>query len=138
MGWLVVFSVWAYGDPSGMSGIECILDGVSKGTQENGKAEFSVTTRSHTYEVVIPDGYYFIDGQMTMQPSVESSGSFDIIEVWPEDDPSKPWEIWIVLGEEGAEEPPTDEEKRDFLGKVGAIVGSIVFVGMLYDSARKR
>jgi len=134
MGYIIIFGVNDKTLNQSMEGIECLLDGVSKGTQANGIAQFDVTTRIHTYEIILPPSYYIDKSEMPFKQNIPASGNLEIPEGWTQDDPKVPFTLYFELKQDGA--PP--EEKTSTIAKIGAVLAPATILGIIVDSARKR
>ena len=121
-----------------VAGVKCTLDGAVQYSDEIGIASFfDVAQGEHTYSVEPPEGMRLVSGEDPFGRPLYESGT-TVIEwallpgtPWPED---TPWLMGFTF--EVGEAPP--KEGSSLLGKIGAIVGSVGFVGIIFDSARKR
>lgn len=119
------------------AGIKCTLDGVVKYTDEAGLCSFfGVSQGAHSYSIVAPAGWHFVSGEDVFGEPLAESGTTVIENVsypeipWPED---QPWMMKLIFA--AGEAPP---KVSNLLGNVGALLSSIGFVGILFDSARRR
>lgn len=119
-----------------LQGVKCTLDGEVKYSDAGGFCSFfGVAQGEHTYSVG-KAGMYVVSGHDVFMRPLYDSGT-TVIEWVP--DPEFPFpedQAWLMLFtlEEG--EPPL--KVSNILGKVGAILSAVGFVGIFVDSARKR
>ncbi len=120
-------------------GVKCTLDGEVQYSNDIGIASFfDVSQGEHTYSVESPEGWVFVSGEDGFGRNLPRSGT-TIIEWVP--DPSIPWpeaNPWMMLltFEEGEEPPIT--KAANTLGKAGAILAGLGFLGVIVDSVRRR
>ncbi|MBA7595643.1 hypothetical protein ES703_02608 [subsurface metagenome] len=120
-----------------VAGVKCTLDGVVKYSDSIGICNFyDIAIGDHSYSVE-KEGWQFVSGYAPFIGSIPQSGTILIPAGWPT---ATPFGLEFNFTEEG-EEPPDDEEPpeiSDTLGKIGAVVGVLSFLGILADSARRR
>ncbi|MBA7703543.1 hypothetical protein ES703_112329 [subsurface metagenome] len=118
-----------------VEGVRCTLDGVVKYSVAGFASFFDVAQGEHTYSVE-KAGMYVVKGEDPFKRPLGASGTTVIEWVpnpdfpWPEDEP---WLMYLTF--EVGEAP---SKISDILGKVGSLLASIGFVGIIADSARKR
>lgn len=122
-----------------VEGVKCTLDGAVRYTDSLGLVSFyDISQGEHTYSVEPPEGMELVSGEDVFGRPLYESG-VTVIEwalvpgtPWPEEHP------WIMSFTFREVEAPPEAPRREILGKIGAIVSSIGFVGILLDSARRR
>ncbi len=132
MGWLVTLGTTDKKRGKALGGVTVYLDEVEKATQENGVAEYNVTTRQHTYRVITPVGYVFVHGARHFLDDIPIEGSFEIPEGWPEDSPASPFSLVFEFNE--GELTPEEEERGNLIGKVGALAATVAIGGIILNS----
>ena len=118
-----------------VEGVRCSLDGEVKYSDALGLCSFfGVSQGEHSYGVEA-GGMYVASGEDAFGRPLGAGGT-TVIEwalvpgtPWPED---QPWMMYFNF--EVGEAPVA----RELLGKVGAVLASIGFVGVLFGSARRR
>jgi len=127
-----------FGFIGSLEGVKCTLDGEVNYSDSAGFCSFfDVAQGEHSYSVEV-EGMHVLSGADVFDRPLYDSGT-TVIEwatvpgtPWPEE---QPWLMLFTLEED--EVPPEVPEERDLLGKIGSILASAGFVGIVLNSARK-